>query len=199
MRDYIFRGKRVNNGEWVEGGIIPLDPDSGYIFIAEPYLSASTLPVYEIVKHHMHLVIPESVGQYTGMNEFVVTDRSFNKPLFEGDIVEVWSRRRPPYENICLYRDKPTSQYDVEVKARAVICFKYGQWFLDYDNEYNKSLCKLRGNEQTERTVAACTDLDRFQYRGRDEDWYREHNNCFKWHDIKKIGNVFENADLLEG
>ena len=186
MRDYIFHGKRVDCDEWAEGYL-------GYNKARKQYYIMDDVNSFPIPVHK------ESVGQYTGMNEFVVTDRSFNRPLFEGDIVEVWSRRRPPYENICLYRDKPTSQYDVEVKARAVICFKYGQWFLDYDNEYNKSLCKLRGNEQTERTVAACTDLDRFQYRGRDEDWYREHNNHCKWNDIVKIGTVFENADLLEG
>ena len=195
MREYLFQGKRVDNGEWVEGGIIPLDTDSGYVFIAEPFLSASTLPVHEIVKHHMHLVYPESVGQYTGMNEFVVSDRSFNKPLFEGDIVEVWSKRRIPTS---YYYSPSSSQYDVEVKARAVICFKYGKWFLDYDNGYNKSLCELRGNEQMERTVDSWSELDHYRYNG-DEEWYREHNSRCKHHDIVKLGNVFENADLLEG
>ena len=196
MREYLFHGKRVDNGEWVEGGIIPLDTDSGYVFIAEPFLFASTLPVHEIVKHHMHLVIPESVGQYTGMNEFVVSDRSFNKPLFEGDIVEVWSRRRLPTEYIY---SPASSQYDIQVKARAVLCFKYGKWFLDYDNDYNKALCKLRGNEQYERTVDSYTALYDFRCHGNDEDWYREHNIHYKWHDIVKIGNVFDNKDLLEG
>ena len=127
---------------------------------------------------------------------FIGTDCKYNiTTLVEGDIVEVWSRRRLPTE----YMYSPaSSQYDVEVKARAVICFRYGKWFLDYDNNYNKALCKLRGNEQMERTVNASNKLYDFQYRG-NEEWYREHNSHYKWSDIVKIGNTFENADLLEG
>lgn len=197
MREYLFHGKRVDNGEWVEGYYVY--DDSG---------QTTEEPTAYIVRLNIHpcgwslipyVVYPESVGQYTGMTEFVMTDRSFNKPLFEGDIVEVWSRRRPPTENICLYRDKPTSQYDIEVKARAVIRFKYGEWFLDYDNEYNNTLCKLRGNEQCERTVAASHRLYNFGFHNSNEDWHREHNARCKWDDIVKIGNVFENAALLEG
>ena len=191
MREYLFRGKRASNGEWVEGGIIPLDPDSGYIFIAEPYLSASTLPVYEIVKHHMHLVIPESVGQYTGMNEFVASDESFNRPLFEGDIVEVWSNRSPKYTRVAK------SQYDGDVVVRATICFKRGLWTLDYENEYNEAIAKLRGKEEDERAVDGSWDLYHYGLYNGNEEWLRK--NCFKWRDIKKIGNRYDNADLLEG
>lgn len=191
MREIVFRGKRVDNGEWVEGGIVPLDADSGYVFIAEPYLSASTLPVYEIVKNHMHLVHPESVGQYTGINEFVVADRSYNKPLFEGDVVEVWGTRRPYYSN-------PKSQYDGDVKVRAVICFEDGKWILDYKNKYNESLAKLKGKETDERNVDSYDWLYYFGCYG-DEEWQREHNIRYKWHDIMKIGTVFDNVDLLEG
>lgn len=171
MREYLFHGKRVDNGEWVEGYYVYDDSGqttewpTAYICYLNRHPCGWALIPFE--------VIPESVGEWTGMNEFVMTDRSFNKSLFEGDIVEVWSRRRPPTENICLYRDKPTSQYDIEVKARAVIRFKYGKWFLDYDNEYNKSLCKLRGNEQCERTVAASHTLYNFGFHNSNEDWHR--------------------------
>lgn len=187
MRTYLFHGKRVDNGEWVEGYYVKAEKldKSGYEhFIIE-----------ESAEGASHLVVPESIGQYTEMNEFVVTDRTFNKPLFEGDIVEVWSKRRIPTS---YYYSPSSSQYDVEIKARAVICFKYGKWVLDYDNGYNKSLCKLRGNEQMERTVDSWSELDHYQYNG-DEEWYREHNSRCKHHDIVKIGTMFENADLLEG
>ena len=184
MREYLFHGKRIDNGEWVEGYYVKAEKldKSGYEhFIIEESADGGS-----------HLVYPESVGMYTGMNEFVVTDRTFNRPLFEGDIVEVWSTRRPMYMN-------PQSQYDGDIKVRAVICFKYGQWSLDCDNEHNKQICRLRGNEQTERTVESWDELYHFQCHSNDEEWYREHNAYYKWSDIVKIGNIFENADLLEG
>jgi hypothetical protein len=191
MRYYLFKGKRTDNGEWVEGHYYTQVYHEGtieeewYHFI-KPIGSQS----WEYFR-----VEPMSVVQYTEMNEFVVTDRSYNKPLFEGDIVEVWSKRRIPTS---YYYSPSSSQYDIEVKARAVIRFGYGKWFLDYNNEYNKSLCELRGNEQIERTVEAWCELNRYRYLGDDEEWYREHNNHYKWNDIVKIGTVFENAYLLE-
>ena len=195
MREYLFRGWSGYYNRWVCGSLIHQDDYCCILHtdvhpIDEPYLD----PLTGCFDGHATSVIPESVGQYTDTNEFVVTDKSYNKPLFEGDIVEVWSRRRLPTE---YTYSPPSSQYDIEVKARAVICFKYGKWFLDYNNNYNKALCKLRGNEQMERTVNASNNLYDFQYRG-NEEWYREYNSHCKWSDIVKIGNTFENADLLE-
>lgn len=187
MREYLFRGKRVANDQWVYGS---------YVYQYNCHLIY--LPSVDGDGFDYYHVYPESVGQYTGMNEFVMSDRSYNKPLFEGDIVEVWSRRRPPTENIYIYRDKPTSKYDVEVKARAIIRFKYGRWFLDYDNKYNESLCKLQGNEQYERTVKASNRLYDFGFHHGNEEWHREHNARCKGDDIVKIGTEFENPELLE-
>lgn len=195
MREYLFHGKCRDSDKWVEGILIHrgnycciLQDEEKLHPIDDPYMSAE----FGIIDGHATPVVPESVGQYTDMNEFVVSDRSYNKPLFEGDIVEVWGTRTPKYMN-------PQSQYDGDVKVRAVIHFKNGKWSLDYNNEYNKVICKLRGSEQTERTVDTWDDLHHFQCHSNDEEWYREHNHRFKWHDIVKIGNVFENADLLEG
>jgi uncharacterized phage protein (TIGR01671 family) len=141
MREYLFRGKRINNGEWVEGGIISLDADSGYVFIAEPFLSASTLPVYEIVKHHTHLVVPESVGQYTGMK-----DKNGRK-IFEGDIINCWS-------------EGVNAQGTVQQR-------KDGLWII-YPAWQKHIMWGLCPDEYSNTTVEV-------------------------------IGNVFDNADLLEG
>lgn len=176
MREYIFHGKRVAYDDWIEGSL--------WDNYGEPkILSSGNVVGWD--------VYPESVGQYTGMTEFVASDTSFDRPLFEGDIVEVWSNRSPKYTRIAK------SQYDGDVVVRATICFRRGSWTLDYDNKYNEELAKLRGKEEDERAVNGHWELYCYGLHNDNEEWLRKNN--FKWRDIKKIGTVFENADLLEG
>lgn len=186
MREILFQGKSMEDGKWMVGFYCA----KGYGHTA----FSCILPDTSIDNHFSWAVYPESVGQYTGMTEFVMTDKSIHAPLFEGDIVEVWSRRRTPCESMW---NKPQSQYDIQVKARATIVFSHGKWKLDYDNNYNKTLCKLKGKEEEERTVNAGRNLYDYGYHGGNEDWHREYNSRYKWDDIVKIGNKFDTPELL--
>lgn len=139
-------------------------------------------------------VIPESVGRDTGMKEFVVKDSTFCAPLFEGDIVEVWSRRRMPCEGMDW---TPKSQYDTVRKVRATIVFADGCWQLDYDNPFNRVMEKKMGQERYSKTVAGSKYLFDYGFHGKDEEWFRTFNSDFFWYDIVKIGNRFDNSELL--
>lgn len=82
MREILFRGKRVDNSEWVEG-----------------LLSKGRLQGYEgntlqpCIDHEekgvvlSSVVIPCSVGQFTGMFDKI------GQRLFEGDIVKIYNQR----------------------------------------------------------------------------------------------------------
>lgn len=77
MREILFRGKRTDTKEWIEGIAFPHDNDRVTMFS----------------QHSMDGVLtgeevdPETVGQFTGL-----TDKN-DKKIFEGDIIEHQGKR----------------------------------------------------------------------------------------------------------
>lgn len=78
MREILFHGKRVDNGEWVEG--IPINTHIGTFIVFEknPHY-CSQYGYMEI--DELALIDPSTLGQYAGLTDLG------NEPLFEHDVV----------------------------------------------------------------------------------------------------------------
>ena len=87
MREILFRGKRIDNGEWVYGDLVQ-SPAHCVVQIYEQDLCGDNFAVD-----------PSTIGQYTGL-----TDKKYKK-IFEGDIIQDKLEDAPELLYIVVFKE----------------------------------------------------------------------------------------------
>lgn len=132
-REFISRGKRVDNGEWVEGCHICTNSGRRFIKTKKTITPHFCNDVLE--------VIPETVGQYTGkeLNE---------EKLFVGDIVEsyedyddMWGDPKTGYARSVVVWDKNNFCYAFDTDG-------YIQPFSDCNWENSAKIGNIHDNPE---------------------------------------------------
>lgn len=118
MREILFRGKRIDNGEWAKGFYVCV-LDTHYIMTGK-FDSLTN----GIINSEAYKVDPSTIGQFTGL-----TDRNGVK-IFEGDIVNY--NGEPGYVGF----DKENAEF--------LIFFK--TWSAGFDSIYCDRNAEVIGN-----------------------------------------------------
>lgn len=142
----LFKGKRVDNGEWIEGSLLNFRENTYIIPHDSEYCYDDTEKLAFDIEYFE--VIPETVGQYTEL-----TDKN-NKKIFSGDMVRISSGFSflvvfkdgcyvLTYENLSnplsLFKDCEVvgNIHDtLGVEKKVAKIFKFSGYFVDPNGEF---------------------------------------------------------------
>ena len=133
IREVIFRGKRADNGEWIEGDLLQIK------YYNKPIIECKIMPQTPVSSAYP--VLSETIGQYTGL-----TDRN-GKKIFEGDIVRLTDEHNEIEWTAVVVFGNPNGEYNWGWQLKAIGEFDGNKDILLWvDMEESGAYCEIIGN-----------------------------------------------------
>jgi uncharacterized phage protein (TIGR01671 family) len=136
MREILFRGKRIDNGEWVEG-----------FYCFNPLMKRAEIYAFDNIRSYVYEVIPETIGQYIGL-----TDKN-GKKIFEGDFIKHFNKFDKPdeYEIYQVKFNERTCSFEgrLHEKWSAQLCNYLGKHYEVIGNIHDNPEL-LKGGKQND-------------------------------------------------
>lgn len=136
MREILFRGKRMDNGEWVEGWY---QPETTIKYWDGRQETIGVTISYKVEDGFLEdtLVDPSTIGQYTGL-----TDKN-GKRIFEGDIVKTSDITHEGVIQI------PGESFEIAMRKGCWVMVAGEDWdFLETNHECIKVIGNIHDNPE---------------------------------------------------
>lgn len=172
-RESLFRAKRIDNGEWVEGYYLNIAKINHFICTGKIKLDGA---VKGIIAPEMYAIDPDTLCQYTGLNDNTKWEdlTESEKELFLSN----WNYQEDRKNKVEDWKGKKIWENDI-ISINAYSYYEPEDDYFGIVKYYEKDACwALKNNERFDEIICECFG-----------SYITE---------IVNHGNVFDNAELLE-